>query len=286
MNNTQKSAGIRKSWCWNRGCCGCISIVILAFVSFYGLYFLMRGPLPIDPQLIAHRGGPVYQPENTLAAFQHAIDVGADWLEFDVQRSRDGVLVVIHDETVDRTTDGSGKIMALTFEQIQALDAGSGERVPTFAEVITLAQTTGVGLMPEAKSPHLYPGIEAQMVAALEGGGMVDQAVVQSFDSRSLVEVHRANPELDICPLYGLWQLRLNEVEPGEAELVCPMAEMVLINPWMIRQAHQQGKNVYVWFGIIENPLVMRLLLVMGADGLMVDDPLVLAEILTGYGSP
>lgn len=280
MINTQNSAGNRTSRHWSRGCCGCLSIVILAFVVFYGMYFIMRDPLPANPQLIAHRGGPVYQPENTLAAFQYAIDVGADWLEFDVQRTRDGVLVVIHDETVDRTTDGAGKIVLLNFEQIQALDAGSGERVPTFAEVITLAKSTGVGLMPEAKSPHLYPGIEAQMVTALEGGGVVDQAVVQSFDSRALVEVLRANPEVDVCRLYGLWQFRLNDVEPSECEVVCPMAEMVLINPWMIQQAHQQGKNVYVWFGIIENPLVMRLLLAMGADGLMVDDPVVLAEIL------
>ncbi|MDH5508339.1 MAG: glycerophosphodiester phosphodiesterase family protein, partial [Anaerolineae bacterium] len=86
------------------------------------------------PQLIAHRGGKTYQPENTLAAFKQAIADGVDQLEFDVQMTKDGVLVVIHDEEVDRTTNGSGLVADLTLAEIQALDAGGGERVPTFAE--------------------------------------------------------------------------------------------------------------------------------------------------------
>ena len=122
----------------------------------YGVYLILRGPLPLDPQLIAHRGGAAYAPENTLAAFRRGIVDGADWLEMDVQMTKDGALVVIHDETVDRTTNGRGQVGDLTLAQIRALDAGQGERVPTFDEVLALVKKSGVGLMPEAKSAHLY----------------------------------------------------------------------------------------------------------------------------------
>ncbi len=146
---------------------GCLVVLIAIPVIYYGLYLLFRGPRPVNPQLIAHRGGPVYQPENTLPAFFQAIEDGADWIELDVQRTIDGVLVVIHDETVDRTTNGNGKVGELPFEEIRALDAGNGAQVPTFEEVITLAKDAGVGILPEAKSPRLYPGIEAEITEFL-----------------------------------------------------------------------------------------------------------------------
>lgn len=77
-----------------------------------------------------------------------------------------------------------------------------------------------------------------------------------------------------------MWQINLSGPEPVDGVIVFPMAEMMILKPWMIREAHRGGKTVYVWFGIIEQPLVMRTLLAMGADGLMVDDPVALAKIL------
>lgn len=276
-NNAQPGPDTNR---WAKRGVGCLIIILLIPIVYYGFYILMRGPLPSTPQLIAHRGGPVYAPENTLAAFQNAIESGADFLEFDVQRTKDGVLVVIHDETVDRTTDGSGKVGDLTLEQIRALDAGNGEQVPTFDEVIALAKNAGVGLMPEAKSPELYPGMEAEMITALLAGNMLDQAVIQSFEPDALEKLQQADPDASLCALYGLWELNPGSTQPGEAEAICPMAEMAILNPWMIRQAHQNGKDVFVWFGVLEHPLVMQLLLAFGADGVMVDDPIALAEIL------
>jgi glycerophosphoryl diester phosphodiesterase len=258
-----------------------ILILLLVIVLiYYGLYFVLRGPRSTNVQLIAHRGGPEHNPENTMAAFQHAIDAGADWIEFDVQRTRDDVLVIIHDKTVDRTTNGSGKVGELTLEQIRALNAGNGEQVPTFEQVIALAKSAGVGIIPEAKHTGLYPGLGEQMAAAIEAGDYVNRTALQSFDLGTLVAVQEKNPEQAVCPLFGLWQFDLSEPEPSDAKVLCPMGEMVLLNPWMIRQAHQAGRQVYVWFGVIESPLVMRIMLAMGADGLMVDDPDALAEIL------
>jgi len=246
---------------------------------YYGLYFILKGSNTTDPQLIAHRGGRIFYPENTLSAFQHAIEIGVDWIEFDVQRTQDNVLVVIHDDTVDRTTNGSGEVGQLSLEQIQALDAGDGEMVPTFEQVISLAKENGVGIMPEAKSPELYPDLSEQILRILEKENYVDRSILQSFDPESLILVREKNADLAVCPLSGLWQFDLNEPQPDNAESVCPMAEMVLLYPWMIRQAHQDGRKVFVWFGIIESPLVMRSMLAMGADGLMVDDPVTLAKI-------
>jgi len=247
---------------------------------YYGLYFVFRGPLPSDPQFIAHRGGRFYEPENTIAAFQHAIDTGADWIEFDVQQTKDRALVVIHDETVDRTTDGTGMVKDMTLEQIRELDAGNGQQVPTFEEVIAFAKENGVGILPEAKSPHLYPGIEKNIVDTLVTNDYVQKTVVQSFETDTLENILTINQEINICPLTGLWKLNLSDPQPGEARTLCPMAEMIVLNPWMIKQAHAEGREVFVWFGAIEHPLTMRFILALGADGLMVDDPVALAEVL------
>ena len=85
--------------------------------------------------------------------------------------------------------------------------------------------------------------------------------------------------------MYGFWKFDLSGPDNLDAEIVCPMAEMVLLYPWMIRQAHNDGKEEFVWFGIVENPLVMRIMLAMGADGLMVDDTVALAEIIGRFPS-
>ena len=263
---------------------GWIKIILLwlvvLVVGYFAIYLVLRGPLPDDPQILAHRGDRAHAPEDTLAAFKHAVSAGADWIELDVQRSRDGQLVVIHDETVDRTTGGTGRIANLTLEQLRELDAGGGERIPTFREAIRLAKEAGVGFFPEAKSASLYPGIEAEMVAALREEGYLDRTILQSFDYTGLAQVAQKNPDLEICPLFGLWQFNLDKPGLESARQVCPMGEMALLYPWMIRQAHQDGRQVYLWFGAIEHPLVERLLLGLGADGLIVDDPGQLAQII------
>lgn len=263
---------------------GCLTqFVALAFILlllYYGSYLLLRGPIPARPVVIAHRGDSAHAPENTLAAFRSAIDAGADWLEMDVQMSADGHLVVIHDTTVDRTTNGSGRVANLTLVQLQALDAGNGEQIPAFADVLALASAANIPLMPEAKSPALYPGLEMKIVEALNGASYAELAVVQSFDSTSLTRLHEIAPNQPLCALYGLGHFDLNEAPPGAATAVCPMAEMVLLYPWMLRQAHDEGRKVYVWFGALEHPWTIRLLVEFGADGVIADDPGLVVAVL------
>ena len=240
---------------------------------YYGAYFLLRGKTPANPQVIAHRGGTVGTPENTLAAFENAIALGVDWLEMDVQRSRDGVLVVIHDTTVDRTTDGTGRVGELTLAELRALDAGGGERIPTFAEVIALAKKSGVKILPEAKSPQLYPGLGTEMAAMLAENDYVQNTAVQSFSAAALEEIHAANPDLQLCRLYGKKDFSLRDPQPASVQILCPMALPVLLNPWIVRQAHADGRRVFVWLGSLEHPAILRWLLAIGVDGLMVNDP-------------
>jgi glycerophosphoryl diester phosphodiesterase len=251
---------------------GCLTILILVLLVYYGVQILLRTPALTAPQIIAHRGGSANAPENTLAAFRNAITQGVDWLEFDVQMTKDGALVVIHDETVDRTTDGTGAVRDLTLEQIRSLDAGQGEKVPTFEEVLELAKTNGVKILPETKSAHLYPGVEEKMLQSLQQANYLDQTVIQSFEADSLEKLAHLNPQAKLCALYGLWKFTVSS-PPGDAQYVCPMAEMVLLNPGMIRQAHREGRQVFIWFELIENPFGLSFMRFFGADGLIVDDP-------------
>ena len=260
---------------------GCLTIVIAIPLLYYAVQAVLRTPpLASTTQVIAHRGGAKYAPENTLAAFQNAIAQGADWLEFDVQMTRDGALVVIHDETVDRTTNGTGAVRDLTLEQISSLDAGDGQKVPTFEEVIQLAKQHGANILPEAKSAHLYPGIEEKMLQALDNAGYLDKTVIQSFEAPSLEKFRALNPDARLCALYGLWQFNVRQ-PAGNAQYICPMGEMVLLDPAMIRQAHLEGRQAFVWFGKLENPLVWKLARWFGADGIMDNDPLALKAALS-----
>jgi glycerophosphoryl diester phosphodiesterase len=117
------------------------------------------------------------------------------------------------------------------------------------------------------------------MLRVLEENGYQEQTVVQSFESPSLETLQRLNPGLRRCALSGLWKLSLSN-PPGEAQLVCPMAEMVLLNPLMVRQAHAAGREVFVYFGMLENPFMFKAMRFFGVDGLMGDDPLKLKQAL------
>src|SRR5918911_3997990 len=125
--------------------------------------------------VVGHRGAMGHCPENTPASFERGLELGADWIELDVHLSRDGALVVIHDETVDRTTNGHGAVRDHTLAELEALDAGSwfgadyaGQRIPTLDEVLTWARRRDTIVDIEIKNaPVYYPGIEAAVVEAL-----------------------------------------------------------------------------------------------------------------------
>lgn len=141
--------------------------------------------------VIGHRGCAALEPENTLRAFRRAIALGCDYVETDVRLTRDGHLVLMHDETVNRTTNGQGKVADLTFEQIRSLDAGKGERVPTLVELLE-AIAGKVQLLCELKDD---PGVEVA-VRTVQAAGLQKQAVFTCFDLSRIRRVRASNAEL------------------------------------------------------------------------------------------
>lgn len=146
--------------------------------------------------ICAHRGGAAPHPENTLAAFRHAVDLGAHQIEFDVRRTRDGEIVVIHDAAVDRTCDGRGKVASLTLTELRELDAGNGERIPTLEEaLLALPGDVWINLQIKRKEP-----IAADVAKRIVEHDRVGQVFVACGDSaaRTVKSVH---PGIRVCNL-------------------------------------------------------------------------------------
>jgi len=237
-------------------------------------------------QVLAHRGASAYAPENTLAAFRLAIEQRADWLELDVQQTKDGHLVVFHDLRMERTTDGRGALRDLTLEQVRQLDAGSwygprfaGERIPTFEEVVSLAREQNVRIFPEVKDPRLYPGIEERMAAVISAYEYEDRTIIQSFDMTPLERLRHLNPRLKLAALYTAASPLRGDPPPG-VNVVGPPWEMVTGDPTLVRDAHASGRQVVVWS--VEGTSAVRPLLDARVDGIITSRPDVVRAMLEG----
>lgn len=158
------------------------------------------------PVVAAHRGVPSVTPENTMASYRKAYELGADMIETDVQMTKDGKLVIMHDSSVNRTTNGTGNVKDLTLEQIRGLDAGikfspefQGEKVPTFAEFLNEFKGKDVVLLVELKAN----GLEKQVMQEIEHAGMIDHVVIQSFNSNHIRNTRSLNSEVGTGYLYS-----------------------------------------------------------------------------------
>ncbi len=244
------------------------------------------------PLVIAHRGGRGLWPENSLFAFERASALGVDMLEMDLHRSRDGQLVVIHDRTVNRTTNGQGRVADLSLAELQALDAGyqwsadggqsfpyraQGIRIPSFVEV--LERFPAQAKVIEIKVPDA--GIEAQLCQLLEQYGQRDRVLVGSFYGRSLQLFRQTCPGVATSAdpsavrlLVGLnWLGLATLLSPSYQALQIPPSHsgLEIASPSLLRSAAERGLNVQLWT-INEQP-EMRRLLEMGANGLITDYP-------------
>ncbi|SHK16758.1 glycerophosphoryl diester phosphodiesterase [Geosporobacter subterraneus DSM 17957] len=168
------------------------------------------------PLIIGHRGASAYAPENTMASFKKALALGADGLEIDVQMSKDGHLVICHDERVDRTTDGTGAIQALTLKELQKLDAGSwfskefkGEKIPVLEDLLDCLRGRNILLNIELKNGIvLYEGLEEKILEALGIYRMEHCTVLSSFNHYSLLKIKGLNPRIKVGILYVAGMVR------------------------------------------------------------------------------
>lgn len=237
------------------------------------------------PTLVAHRGGAAEASENTLAAFHHALSHGIRWFELDVQMSRDGALVVIHDQTVDRTTNGTGDVGSLLLEELHRLDAGSwfgaeyqGERIPTLREVLELCALHGAGLLIELKSPHLYPGVEQKVISLLRELDLQDTQRFWciSFDHAAIDRLCDLGHDL---PLGYLYTSDVSDFVPKSdaIQATLPHFTTAAHYPAQIARAHELGKRVFTW--TVNTEADMRLMARLGVDGIVSDSPSLLASL-------
>jgi glycerophosphoryl diester phosphodiesterase len=253
-----------------------IGALTLALPAAYvAAQWLLRERRHGPVEIVAHRGGAATTPENTMGAFRAAAAAGVLSWELDVQRSRDGELVIIHDDTLDRTTSGSGPIGQHSYVELAQLDAGSWfgpewrrERIPTLRGVIAFAQEVGARLLIELKSPHNYPGIEAQVVDLLARTGFGPHCMILSFDVASLGRVHALDPSL-LIDLNYVGRVLLPPPQIPGLGAIGPEWRLLLSNPARVRQAHAAGQLVYPW--TVNSPRALRYLQYIGVDGIITD---------------
>jgi glycerophosphoryl diester phosphodiesterase len=230
---------------------------------------------------IAHRGASGTSPENTLAAFRAAIAAGAAMCELDVQATRDHALVVIHDDTVDRTTDGQGAVEEMTLAELKRLDAGirfrggpqREEPIPTLDEVF--AATAGqCALNIELKSGQ----VEKEVVALMRKWKALEISMVSSFDWGRLARIR----ELEVAVRIGvLAEKNVPRMFDAAARLsayaINPRFDLVTSE--LCNTAHTRGLKVLVW--TVDAPELMRLLIGLGVDGIMTNYPARLQDVLS-----
>ena len=227
------------------------------------------------PLVFAHRGGSALGPENTIAAFDAGMRAGADGLELDVHLSADGIVVVHHDETLDRTTNGSGPIAARTAAELARLDAGRGEGVPTLREVLARYDVpTIIEIKVNSEAAGLAVLDEVQRANAVE------RVCAGGFGLRALQAIRAAEPRLATSAaqfearmeVYRGWIGWPPQGVPYGGFQIPEMAEGIrVVSPRFIERAHRRGLKVQVW--TVDDEDDMRRLLEWGVDGLITNRP-------------
>lgn len=226
--------------------------------------------------VIAHRGASGYAPENTLAAFKRGVALGATFIETDLQLTRDSRFVAMHDATLNRTTNGQGKVHDMTMAELRRLDAGSwfgsefaGERIPTLDDILEFSKKNDVVFYLELKPGGSWGG-EHALVGALRESGEIPRAVVISFDADILARVRRIEPTLMTGLLYD-GQIE----EPLEKALGVGARQLAvrgdLVTPALLKDARKRDLQVVCW--TVNHPAHIRMLMAAGVDGIMSDYP-------------
>jgi glycerophosphoryl diester phosphodiesterase len=281
-----------------------VLIVIGVLLIAYILARLLAKPAPAHPWfaprpgenkplVFAHQGAENLWPSNTLFAFQHAAALGADVLDMDMHMTRDGVLVLMHDQTIDRTTDGTGAIRDLTLDELKQLDAGyrfttdegktypyrgQGLTVPTLEELFKAFPDKRFGI--EIKQTDPAPTAQ-RFCALIRQYNMQDRVLVSSFRQENMDAFRAACPEVatsatenEVRLFYVLFRLGLSDLRtPGYNSFQVPEASggIHLLTPQFITAAHRRGLAVQPW--TINETEDLKRILALGVDGINTDNP-------------
>lgn len=252
-----------------------MKLLLLTLAAWGLLHLLLAERRGRSPVIIAHRGAAGLAPENTLAAVQAGVASGAGLIEVDVQRTRDDVLVLMHDLGVERTTDGTGAVAELSHEEISQLDAGSwfseefaGERVPSLKQVLEELRGWAGVLVIEAKAPDRYPGMADQLAHIVERYRPHLSVSVVSFDHAWLAEFHRRAPDV---PLGSLWLYSTRLSGGAVVQRVGVFWLSPVLDPTLTWRTHRAGLDLWVW--TVDHPLLKSSLGWIGVDGITTNFP-------------
>jgi len=252
-------------------------LVLIPVINVVRAYFMKYPSQEIIK--IGHRGAAGLAPENTLFAIDSGLSYHVNYIEIDVRETRDGQIIVMHDKTVDRTTNGTGAVDDLTYPEIAELDASQGfkqysvVKVPLLRDVLLRIKESTAKLLIEIKDPSLYPDILSKIEAILKETQTLDQVAIFSFDKSILGKAKGMFPKVET----GVFSISF-EYTFQNVEYISPNWISVLYFPSIIDSIHKHGKKVLVWTP--DNAFWMKYLLKWKVDGIITNRPDILNSVL------
>lgn len=234
---------------------------------FLSLTFVVQGE---DMLVIGHRGACGHEPENTLLSFKKAVDIGVDMIEFDVQKAKSGQLVVMHDATVNRTTNGVGSVVEMTFAQLRKLDAGKGQKIPTLQEVLDLVNHK-IRVDIEIKAAQAVHDVAEIIQDYIDTKGWSRSGfLVSSFDISDLEKFHEHMPEIELMVLFS-------HAPKNWLEIMKDLPASMLATSYknvsqeLIDLAHSHDIKIIVY--TVNDPKDIIRMIKLGVDGICSDYP-------------
>lgn len=240
-------------------------------------------------KIIAHRGASGYYPENTLLAFKKALEIGVDGIELDVHKSKDGELIVIHDEDVQRTFSGKGQVLDKTLKELKEYKCRNFEfknniecTIPTLREVIELIKDENILINIEAKTDVIHYDLENDIINLVEEYDLKDKILISSFNHKSISKLKNIDNSIDYGALYYSkedYNPEENIVDHGKKiGLYSINVSNSLVNKEIVEQAHRENMKVLVY--TVNSPIEMKKMIEYNVDGVFTDYPELMKEIL------
>ena len=217
--------------------------------------------------LAGHRGYSAVYPENTMAAFINAYNTGCNGIEFDVRTSSDGVLCIMHDPTVDRTTDGTGYVHELTWAALSALDAGNGEKIPSLEQILDYFKGKSIYLIVEIEYNENYPNIALQAAEMIEKKGMSHQVLFNSFNPIATVQGKFRNPYMSAGIIVSTGSIATSINTAVAAGLQFLSVDSTKIDASVVSDVHNAGLKLFAWTP--DTVEAMQAMVDLGVDGII-----------------
>ncbi|MFW5713232.1 MAG: glycerophosphodiester phosphodiesterase [Brevefilum sp.] len=227
-------------------------------------------------KIIAHRGASAQAPENTMSAFQLALDLQADGIELDVMLTADQQVVVIHDDTVDRTTNGTGQVADMTLEEIRQLDAGEGEKIPTLSEVLDRFGGKCLINIELKNYTSIFNRLPVEVSNLLKSHNLVEDILVSSFNPFNLPRVRRRIPDISLGLITQPQQAKRWIWRFFEYDALHPHFDDV--DAIIVSALHARNREVNVW--TVDDPEEINRVVNLDVDGIITNDPKLAREVL------